>query len=537
MKFYILKDNKFLRKVIASSISIAISMGSSMAFVGCKEEINSSQPSYSTSVNDSSFDSSSSVVEPEIPDSSSSSSKEDIDVVPETSISFDEFMTSSSQTALDFAYTYFKNDLLDNKTPLSQTWGFHANGNDELDSLSLTYLYQGEENTRILEVANATLIEPLDLDKVLSGKFEAKDTAKIITRETAFEFDAKENYLNSDISQVLFDKVEKEGVKYFAEIESVNEGMRSFQVAVENEKAIEVYSIEVEGNTDQEILESFETEFRWEMTHYATYPLGDKESKTISTQKYQIEEFAPENVDELVNDYNDELMDAFNTYFLEKAGKKTIGNSFDANKMTYSSWDVGQGEEISEIKFITEYAKYEDTYLFCVGKIELQAPIAVSSLTKNKINSIIEESAENARYSRDYYFSYNPAIQGTRTELVNAIFEAYGMGNDCPEGAIRKFNWEGSFIDDDLGETQKFTLIQIAENETKNIKVIVKSNRNDDERLIENLKNPENMKVLEEDSCTHSGKKVKQSNNNNGAQDPENENPTDYNSENENFKY
>ena len=195
---------------------------------------------------------------------------------PVYSISFEEFMDAHSETAIEFANRYLKDDLLNNKTPLSQTWGFHANENDELDSVSLTYTYSTSATERAIDVANATFTNPIDLDKIVEESYAESELANAITRQTAFEFDAKESYHNSTLASTLCQMYGSENApKFFSEVESEEAGERAFKVAEETSSAVNVYNIYVKGETNAEIIANLENDdlvesFNMQPIHLAT---------------------------------------------------------------------------------------------------------------------------------------------------------------------------------------------------------------------------------------------------------------------------
>lgn len=486
----ILKSKRKVARVVLTAIlGISMAAGAIFGFAGCSKDCQAPQNATS--------------IESTIPDSSENSEVE----TPVESISFEEFMENHSDKALAFANDFVKADLLDNKTPLSQTWGFHANEEDELDSVSLTYTYSSSATERIVEVANATFTDPIDLDYIVEGEVTKDDVNAQITRETAITFDAKENYMNSDLVGSLTNFVTGSGkVTYFTEEASDKENVRKFKVAEETSSAINVYSLNVVGESDKEILANLNVSYNYELSHYATYPLGDKESVTISTEKYAVEEFAPENVTEAINDYKQEILTALDTHLLETAGKKGYGRTFDASKLVDVTWDIGSGETISEIKMISYYSKSETSKAYNVSTIKLETPINVNTLTKNNIDSIIAQVKCTAE--TNYTFQYDPTIQGTRDELVNSIFEAYGMDKECPEGAVRYFVDQGTTLDSTLeAEANGFVLVEISENGIKEFAVRIKTSSND-EGFITKLSNKENYRFYDEKSCTMEGNKI-----------------------------
>ena len=230
--------------------------------------------------------------------------------------------------------------------------------------------------------------------------------------------------------------------KYYKEVETETAGMRQFKIAEETSDAIYVYTVSIYGVTDQDIIENVKNLNNYYLSQKATYPIGDKESVTFSTQNYELEEFAPENIQEAVKDFGTEIASALDTYFLEKAGKTCFTRKFDASKIGFVTWDIGNSDLISEIKFICFYEKGEQSTFFSTATITLANPIDVTKINKDNIENIFGSAFENATFKAEYSYGYNPQIQGTRDDLVNAIFEAYGMTKECPDNAVRYFNFD-----------------------------------------------------------------------------------------------
>lgn len=492
------KIKKFSKAVLTGGLVLGIALGSVFSFAGCgngdSAADQSSRPSYV------------------LPDDSTNSSggNNDNPKPPVVSISFEDFMKDHSDKALAFAIEHVQEGLLDNKTPLSKTWGFHANEEDELDSVSLTFTYAIDDTTtRALEVANATITNPIDLDKIVDGSFAKEDTAHEVTRELAFEFDAKESYFKSDLATALSNFVCEEGaITYFSEVECDINGVRAFKIAEETANAINVYNLKVVGETDEEVVANLKYSYNYELNQFATYPLGDKESTTIITESYVQEEFAPENVNEAIKDYNASISAALDTHFLQKAGKVLFGRKHDSSLIKNITWDIGTGETISEIKMIAYYVENETDTIYGVSKITLASPIKVKELTKDTLDSVLASASESATFTSEYTFGFNSQIQGTRTELINAIFEAYGMSKECPEGAVRYYIDNGVSIDSKLeSEANTFKVVEIQNDKVTEFSISIK-NADSDEALIEKLKDSSNYRIAGEKSCTMEGEKI-----------------------------
>lgn len=496
----------FARLVLTEVIVIGLTIGSAFGFAGCACEKKTADPEKPP-------------VESVLPEDSTSSSESP---EPEINITFEEFMQNHADLAFSFANEHVKEQLLDNKTPLSETWGFHANESEELDSISLTYTYASGDTARVLEVANATLTDPVDLDKIVAG--ETIEVQPQITRQIAFEFDAKTNFFNAELASAVCEKLGIEGeVKYVNEVEDNNENTRTFKIAQQSNNAINVYNVLVAGNTEEEIIENLNYDFNYEFSQTATYPLGDKNSSLYVTEIYELEEFAPENVDEAIKDYSTEISKVLDKYFLESAGKACFGRTFDQSLLTDVVWDIGDGETINQIKMIMHYTTSAQNTYYAVESVTLDNPIAINQLTKNTIDSTFEAALENTTYNQDYIFSFNPEKQNNRDNLVNAIFEAYGMTNECPEGAKRYYIDDGALIDTTLqSEARSFKVVQIENNKVTEFSISIKNSSNDEE-FIEKLTDKENYRFYDEKSCIMEGNKIQGTSQNSPGTEEDNE--------------
>ncbi len=433
--------------------------------------------------------------------------KEDTPVVA-PSITFEDFIDDHIGTAETFADTYVRGLLLEDREALSETWAYSANNQDEMDSISLTYTYAKDDTTRVIEVATATFAIPVDLDKIVDGSVELIETASVITRTTAFEFDAKEAYQESDVAQAIFGKVgSQDTTKYYKELESTRNNIREFQIAEQTDDALNIYNVSIVGTTDEEIIENLAYSYNYEVDQHATYTLGDADSHVVVDEVYVQEEFAPENVDEIVQEFSSELKTALDANFASKVGSETNVRGFDANKMTDIVWDIGSGETISEIKMIYTYETSATSHKYVIAKITFANPINIRELNADNINSKIAAQVDLSTISSEYTFAYNPTIQGTRDGLANAIFEANGMENECPEGATRYFVDNGTTLDSQLNEAHKYTVVQITESGVEEITIIIKSSDSDEE-YIEKLANSENYRISNTKSVSLNGEKL-----------------------------
>ena len=89
-------------------------------------------------------------------------------------------------------------------------------------------------------------------------------------------------------------------------------------------------------------------------------------------------------------------------------------------------------------------------------------------------------------YEREYFFSYDAATQGTRTELVNAILQvAITDGFDYQNAEII-FKENSASTDADLGTIRRFTVIVKNDTNVREITAHIATANNDNE-LVNNI--------------------------------------------------
>jgi len=122
----------------------------------------------------------------------------------------------------------------------------------------------------------------------------------------------------------------------------------------------------------------------------------------------------------------------------------------------------------------------------------------MKSLSLSNLLDTFASQAENATYTSDMAFAYATAEQGQHDDLVNAIFEAKGMGYDAPAGATRYFVEQGARLDADLGEATQISVMQIENGRATMFTMYI--DRGDAEYMIQALKENQ-FKIITEQSC------------------------------------
>ena len=211
--------------------------------------------------------------------------------------------------------------------------------------------------------------------------------------------------------------------------------------------------------------------------------LGDN---MVEVQDYFAESFAPDTVAELLELYPEQVNEVLNECVLPAMGKKIFGNLFDPSKIISMKWYVVGEGEITKIYVLANY--HETGYLpeYGVG----------SATLSTSLEDFISKNFTVSKYKNEYGFVYNAEIQGTRDDLMNAIFAANGMGEQAPEGAIRLIVDNGYLLSSTLGESHSFIVVEIGKDYIKEFSVAVKASSSDSE-YIQKLNNKNDYSLSE----------------------------------------
>lgn len=223
--------------------------------------------------------------------------------------------------------------------------------------------------------------------------------------------------------------------------------------------------------------------------------LGDN---AIQHEEYKPEAFTPETVADLVAMYPEKVSKCLDIKFKQKIIDNCFIRDFDESKVISAKWRVMGEKEITGVKFEMVYKKSETSAVYYLFDIPLKQNVSIEDIAN------IESYAKLNSITNTYSFGYNPTIQGTRDELMNAIFKANGMSETCPEGAVRLIKIaDSASIDTEMGyRTRKVDVVEIAENKIQKFTVCIKDENNNatDVQLINNLNKglyrmPENISI------------------------------------------
>ena len=204
-------------------------------------------------------------------------------------------------------------------------------------------------------------------------------------------------------------------------------------------------------------------------------------------EQYIQESFAPETVADLVADYGDTVNKVLNEKCFEKIINSCFTTGYDESKLIKADWVLEGDKEITSVSLLVHYKSSNSTSTYRFGKAELENNVTIEDF-------IAGQNIKIASVSNDYSLSYKTAVQGTRDDLVNAIFEANGMSKECPEGATRLIVDKGYALDGDIGESNGFQLVQIEDNKITEFTIRIKQSDNDND-YISKLINSSNYQI------------------------------------------
>lgn len=238
-----------------------------------------------------------------------------------------------------------------------------------------------------------------------------------------------------------------------------------FTIASESKLTFDAKDEYIDQTTDIE--DKLETVIKAELGDFATHE-----------EQYIQESFAPETIQDLVTGYEKKTNEVLNQYFLDAALKEGRAGKLDVNKVHDAKWILnGEGNKISSLDFAFHYGN-EDSQIYYVINLELDQDITIEDILNNTDSLSDVTTTRTQKYS----FVYTQSVQGTRNDLVNAIFEAYGMSKECPEGATRLIVDDG-YTHNNLGEVRSFIVVQFSKKGISEIRITIKQSSSDEEYI------------------------------------------------------
>ena len=271
----------------------------------------------------------------------------------------------------------------------------------------------------------------------------------------------------------------------------VEDNVDEIAVAIQTETVMTFDAKENYKNDTFELVEE-------EIAQLVEQHLGDQ---TFTAQEYQEETFLPQSVEELVNEYPEKVNEILNETCFDAIIKRCVTINYDQNNIISAKWYLEGENEITGVGLLVHYNDGDGYKSYRYGKATLKDSVSIADFI-NKQNIEIEKT------SREYRFGFIAEEQGTRDDLVNAIFEANGMSGECPEGAIRVMKDNGYQVDT-IGETNEFVVAEISNNGIIQFGVEIKQS-SDDQGYINNLKNSSNFRICDtyNENVTFTGEQI-----------------------------
>ena len=268
--------------------------------------------------------------------------------------------------------------------------------------------------------------------------------------------------------------------------ETATESEQESETNTESEQESETNSeSESESTTESETESEIESESSTE-TESETESESDSESQNPTT------------VAEWVEANSNEINTFMNANYLTAFGKKAMSLAFKQSAIAEGQWIFEGEEKIEAIKLVFKYNKSSESEYIYVVTYKLNEPIEMSTFLNSPIT--IDSSKMES-----YVFNYNPTIQGTRDDLVNALFKAVGV-NEVGGPRYFKDHGQGAGISG-LGMANGFTFVEVGENEVKEYTIYVNV-ASDDTGYVNKLNNPSEYKIFSSKTIDISGASV-----------------------------
>ena len=314
---------------------------------------------------------------------------------------------------------------------------------------------------------------------------------------TSYSFVANENNLEKIIvAQVVAGEGETRELKIAeisfaggADFDDIIDGEVEFVPVITSETALAF-------DAKEEFLKGDSSTIEDQIAEEINEALGDN---AIQHEEYKPETFTPETVEELAQMYPEKVNKTLTDRFLAAVLKKDRFTSLDAALVHNAKWIMKGDKDITDVDIVFHYGDENGKGVYAIN-LKFSSPLTIENVLTNDKNL---QSITTTR-TQKFFFDYNPSIQGTRDELMNAIFKANGMSETCPEGAVRLIKIaDSASIDTEMGyRTRKVDVVEIGENKIQKFTVCIKDENNNaaDVQLINNLNKglyrmPENISI------------------------------------------
>ncbi len=402
-----------------------------------------------------------------------------------SSITFDEFLADHNYEARMFVSNYVEPNVIKGNV-LGKECYISANEDDELDEVDFVSIYKVDDTKRAIEIATVTLSSPIDLDEIVDGTASVSGAALDVKKTTAFEFDAKENYFNGELSNSLYNaaKASSEKLKLFVEVESPISNARFFDIFTKNEEKIsivELGAVSYSNTTDERFMNNLADPNKfYGYNTLISYPL---KGVNIYSENYQLEVFENSGTDDPNTDdgkqiADAELIDSLTQNCADGIIKKALaGINITKSNISNEKWYISTNSEnkVTSAEYTFNYQRDKISAMFVVGSANFNAPVSRVDLKNGKLG--------NVTYKTEYSLNYNSSIQETRKDLTNAILNA--CADELTEGSTRILVDNGTTVDNRLAsEAHRFSVVEITDKGIQQINVVTKETIGDERYIL-----------------------------------------------------
>ena len=199
---------------------------------------------------------------------------------------------------------------------------------------------------------------------------------------------------------------------------------------------------------------------------------------------YENEVIPDYTIQQIISDYSDVVNANLSTHY-DNVLKDAFGKKYSTYKdcVTNYQWDLGEINENNEVQNAKLTFTWEDnnSSTLYVYNANFTNPVDINSLTSSYAMSNV-----SATYNREYFFSYNNTIQGTRGELIQAILDKSITDGFDYQNADIMFKEDSASTNSMLGTIRRFVVVVKNDQGIKEISCGIQS-ASTDNALIEKI--------------------------------------------------
>ncbi len=399
---------------------------------------------------------------------------------------FDEFIAEHLEDAKGFINEFVRPEVVEEKEVKSETWSIGANSeNTKIDKVSILYTYNVNETDRAVELANVS-IDPVSINKIVDGEVSKSDVKLTVDRKTVFEFDAKDNYDNQEITNALYASENKTSdLKLISEAETDSKISVAYNYVVVNKGNIDSYKIEVDkgDGSVENILYNLQQGRKTDAVNTGSYSMN---GTNVLSSGYTYENIetekpgpGPEIPPEIVTVTDAEILNLLNEKVTMEAAKSCVASTWEVNETNVkdATWYITKdGDNVTGANLVFTYLRAENVNLISLCKVDFDSPLTPQNIKDGNVGT--------PSYTRLYRNAINPTIQAEHETLADAIGDKlFGVNTDATRYIID--NGHNS-LDPQLGSSALFTVIEVSDKGIQENSIAI-SDANSDDKLIENL--------------------------------------------------